>query len=74
MSLEMFADGFEQATILGTGPDGLTRVIVRSSWSERESILWKPPKQSAWCFVDGQSFTRRRSGFHGVALPLARIR
>ena len=28
---EMFGDGFEQATILRTGPDGLTRVIVRSS-------------------------------------------
>jgi hypothetical protein len=26
----MFGDGFEQATILGAGPDGLTRVIVRS--------------------------------------------
>jgi hypothetical protein len=34
----MFGDGFEQATILRTGPDGLTRVIVRSSWAERESI------------------------------------
>jgi hypothetical protein len=34
-----FGAGFEQATILRTGPDGLTRVIVRSSWSERESIL-----------------------------------
>jgi hypothetical protein len=35
----MFGDGFEQATILRVGPDGLTRVIVRSSWRERESIL-----------------------------------
>jgi hypothetical protein len=35
----VFGDGFEQATILRTGPDGLTRVIVRGSWAERESIL-----------------------------------
>ena len=35
----MLGDTFEQATILRTGPDGLTRVIVRSSWDERESIL-----------------------------------
>jgi hypothetical protein len=35
----MFGDGFEMATITGTGPDGLTRVIVRSSWAERESVL-----------------------------------
>jgi hypothetical protein len=27
----MFSDGFEQTTILRTGPDGLTRVITRSS-------------------------------------------
>ena len=25
----MFGDGFEQSTILRTGPDGLTRVITR---------------------------------------------
>jgi hypothetical protein len=35
----MFDGTFEQSTILRTGPDGLTRVIVRSSWAERESIL-----------------------------------
>jgi hypothetical protein len=35
----MFGDGFEQAAILCTGPDGLTRVISRHSWSERESFL-----------------------------------
>ena len=34
-----FGDGFEQSTILRTGPDGLTRVITRSSWSGRESVL-----------------------------------
>jgi hypothetical protein len=25
--------------ILRTGPDGLTRVITRKSWAERESVL-----------------------------------
>jgi hypothetical protein len=35
----MFGDGFEQSTILRTGPDGLTRIITRSSWAERESVL-----------------------------------
>jgi hypothetical protein len=35
----MFGDGFEMATITRTGPDGLTRVLVRSSWAERESLL-----------------------------------
>jgi hypothetical protein len=34
------SDGtFEQSTILRTGPDGLTRVITRRSWAERESVL-----------------------------------
>ena len=31
----MFGDGFEQATILRTAPNGLTRVIFRSSVEER---------------------------------------
>ena len=35
----MFGDGFEQSTILRTGPDGLTRVTTRSSWAKRESVL-----------------------------------
>ena len=35
----IFRDGFEQSTILHTGPDGLTRVITRSSWDRRESVL-----------------------------------
>ena len=35
----MFVDGFEQSTILRTGPDGLTRVTTRSSWAKRESVL-----------------------------------
>ena len=35
----MFGDGFQMATILRTGLDGLPRVIVPHSWSERESLL-----------------------------------
>jgi hypothetical protein len=31
------ADMFEQATIPRIGPDALARMIVSSSWSERES-------------------------------------
>jgi hypothetical protein len=38
----MFGHGFEQPTILRTGPDGLTRVITRRSWAERESVLVEP--------------------------------
>jgi hypothetical protein len=29
----MFGGGFEQSTILRTGPDGLTRNTTRSSWN-----------------------------------------
>ena len=36
----MFGDGFEQATILRTGPDGLSRVITRSSWAERALFVF----------------------------------
>jgi hypothetical protein len=35
----MFGGGVEQATMLRTGLDGLTRVLVRTSWSKRESVL-----------------------------------
>jgi hypothetical protein len=35
----MFGDGFELATILRIGSDGLTRVIVWRPWAECESIL-----------------------------------
>ena len=35
----MFDGTFEMATITRTGSDGLARVIVRHSWSDRESLL-----------------------------------
>jgi hypothetical protein len=57
----MFGDGFEQATILRAGPDGLTRIIVRSSWTARESILVE--------VVAAQSTVlERRADFHKTVL------
>ena len=57
----MFADGFEQSTILRTVPDDLTRVITRMSWAERASLL-----------VDGREAEllvfRRWAQFHREAL------
>jgi hypothetical protein len=38
----MFGDGFEQSTILRTGPDGLTRVIERWSKFQREALGFTP--------------------------------
>jgi hypothetical protein len=57
----MFGDGFEQATILRTGHDGLTRVVVRSSWSDRESILVEASKAEVVVL-------RRWADFHETAL------
>jgi hypothetical protein len=57
----MPGDGFEQATILRTGPDGLTRVLVRNSWSERESILVEAC-EAEYLVLD------RWAEFHGRAL------
>jgi hypothetical protein len=57
----MFGDNFEQSTILRTGPDGLTRVIVRHSWSERESILVDAREAELVVF-------RNWVKFHGEAL------
>src|SRR5262245_56824512 len=70
----MFGDRFEQATILRTGPDGLTRVIVRRSWSERESILVEASEAEVSCLVDGRCSTKGRLGFRRIgAMHLARI-
>jgi hypothetical protein len=57
----MFGDGFEQTTILRTGPDGLTRVLVRTSWSERESVLVEAGEA-------GLLVCRRWEEFHREAL------
>jgi hypothetical protein len=61
---EMFGVGFELATILRTRPDGLTRVIVRSSWSERESILVR-------CSEAEAIVLRRWSEFHEKAVGVS---
>jgi hypothetical protein len=52
----MFGDGFERAMILRTRPDGLTRVIVRSSWKERESILVRASEAEAIVLRRGSEF------------------
>jgi hypothetical protein len=57
----MFDGTFEQAMILSHAPDGLARVIVRSSWDEREPILVEPTRPSCSRFGEGRSFTGRRS-------------
>ena len=59
----MFGDGFEQATILRTGPDGLTRVIVRSSWAGRESLLVDAREAELVVFRRWQEFHREALGF-----------
>jgi hypothetical protein len=57
----MFGDGFEQSTILRTGPDGLTRAITRRSWAERESVLVEAGEAELLVF-------RRWEEFHREAL------
>jgi hypothetical protein len=62
----MFRDRFEEATILGTGPDGLTRVITRKSWAERESVLVEAGRPSRPCSGNGSSSTKRRARVHAL--------
>ena len=59
----MFGDGFEQSTILRTVPDGLTRVITRTSWDRRESVLVEAYAAELLVF-------RRWEEFHREALGL----
>jgi hypothetical protein len=59
----MFGNGFEQATIVRTGPDGLTHVIVRSSWRERESILVEASEAEAIVLRQWSAFHRTALGF-----------
>ena len=58
-----FGDGFEQSTILRTGPDGLTRVIVRHSWAERESLLVDAREAELVVFRRWEDFHREQLGF-----------
>jgi len=59
----MFGDGFEQSTILRGGPDGLTRVISRRSWAERESVLVEAREAELFVFRRWEEFHRRALGF-----------
>jgi len=59
----MFGDGFEQSTILRTGPDGLTRVITRSSWAERESMLGESHEAEVVVLRRWGKFHRKVLGF-----------
>jgi hypothetical protein len=59
----MFGDGFEQSTILRTSPDGLTRVITRRSWAERESVLVEAWKAELLVLRRWKEFHREALGF-----------
>jgi hypothetical protein len=59
----MFDGTFEQATILRTGPDGLTRVIVRSSWAKRESILVEAYEAELLVLRRWEKFHREALGY-----------
>jgi hypothetical protein len=59
----MFGDGFEQSTILRTGPDGLTRVITRRSWAERDSVLVEAGAAELFVFRRWAEFHREALGF-----------
>ena len=57
----MFDGTFEMATITRTGSDGLARVIVRHSWSDRESLVRKrrgPDSQSAGAAMKEDGYSR----------------
>jgi hypothetical protein len=60
----MFGDGFEQATILRAGPDGLTRIIVRTSWSERESVLVEASEAQLFVLRQWEKFSLRGARVH----------
>jgi hypothetical protein len=59
----MFGDGFEQSTILRTAPDRLTRVITRSSWAERQSVLVEAREAELLVFRRWEEFHREALGF-----------
>jgi hypothetical protein len=59
----MFGDGFELSTILRTGPDGLTRVITRTSWTEHASMLVEASKAEFVVLLRWAEFHRNALGF-----------
>ena len=54
---------FEQSTILRTGPDGLTRVITRTSWDRRESVLVEAYEAELLVLERWEEFHREALGF-----------
>jgi len=56
-------DGFETATILGEGADGLTRIVARSSWQERESAPVEAYEAELLVLEEWAVFHRRVLGF-----------
>jgi hypothetical protein len=58
----MFGDGFEQSTILRTSPDGLTRVITRTAWDRRESVLVEAYAAELLVFRRWEEFHREALG------------
>jgi hypothetical protein len=59
--IAMFGDGLSRAR--STGPDGLTRVITRRSWAERESVLVEARETELLVFRPWQEFHRQALGF-----------
>jgi hypothetical protein len=62
----MFGDGFEQSTILRTGPDGLTRVGTRRSWPSGSPGSSRP-------YAAELLVLKRWSEFHEKALGFAKL-
>jgi hypothetical protein len=61
--LMLAADGFETATILREGADGLTRIITRSPWQERESAPVEAYEAELLVLEQWAEFHRRVLGF-----------
>ena len=59
----MFGNGFELSTILRTGPDGLTRLITRSSWDDANRSSSSRTRPSSSSFADGRTFHEKALGF-----------
>jgi hypothetical protein len=59
----MFDGTFEQSTILRAGPDGLARVITRTSWSDRESLLVDAREAELVVFRRWMEFHEKALGF-----------
>jgi hypothetical protein len=59
----MFGDNLEQSTILRISPDGLTRVITRTSWAKRESVLVEAYEAELVVLRRWEEFHREKLGF-----------